>query len=140
MSLVTRLIYKRRSPVLGRVAKELLALYGVEFPAGVTVGKRLQVPHRGFGLVVHQTTVIGDDVTLYHGVTIGRADAGRPDSAMESIQIHDGVTVYPGAKIICKAGTLVVGAGAVIGANAVVTHSVPAGETWAGVPARRVGQ
>lgn len=139
MSLVTRLIYARRGP-FRRLTRELLALYGVEVPAEVEIGPRLYVPHRGFGVVIHPRTTIGEHVTIYHGVTIGRGDPWVPqsDSLMERIVIEDEVKLCPGAKVICSRGTLVVRAGTVVGANAVLTQSTGPNEVWAGVPARRI--
>ncbi len=139
MSLISRLIYARRGP-FRRITKELLALYGVEVPAAVQIGSGLRVLHRGFGTVIHPNTIIGDNVTLYHGVTIGRGDpwVGSADTEMIGIVIEDGVTICPGAKIICSRGTLTVGRGTVIGANAVLTGSTGAREIWAGSPARKI--
>ncbi|MFE9422309.1 serine O-acetyltransferase [Kitasatospora sp. NPDC006697] len=141
MSLVTSLIYRRRHPVLGRLMRELLALYGMEVPPAAEIGPGLQVFHRGFGTVLHPFTTLGADVTLYNGVTIGRADPWVPQqrSAMERVVLEDGVVVCAGAKIVCKHGVLTVGAGTVVGANAVLTRSTGRNEIWAGVPARRVG-
>jgi serine O-acetyltransferase len=142
MSLVTSLIYRRRHPVFGRVMRELLALYGMEVPPAAEIGPGLRVYHRGFGTVLHPYTTLGADVTLYNGVTIGRADPWVPQrrSAMERVVLEDGVVVCAGAKIICKSGVLRVGAGTVVGANAVLTRSTGPNEIWAGVPARLVGR
>ncbi|WP_441245813.1 serine O-acetyltransferase [Kitasatospora sp. McL0602] len=142
MSLVTSLIYRRRHPLFGRLVQEALALYGMEVPAAVEVGPGLTVFHRGFGTVLHPYTTLGADVTLYNGVTIGRADPWVPQqqSPMRRVVLEDGVVVCAGARIICGAGTLTVGAGTIVGANAVLNRSTGAGEIWAGVPARLVGQ
>ncbi|MDH6140682.1 MULTISPECIES: serine O-acetyltransferase [Kitasatospora] len=142
MSLVTSLIYRRRHPVFGRLLRELLALYGVEVPPAAEIGPGLRVYHRGFGTVLHPYTTLGAGVTLYNGVTIGRADPWVPQqhSAMERVVLEDGVVVCAGAKIICKRGVLTVGAGTVVGANAVLTCSTGPNEIWAGVPARLVGR
>jgi serine O-acetyltransferase len=141
MSLAARLVYLRDRPGLRRIVKELLALYGMEVPPGVRVGPGLRVMHRGFGTVVHPGVTLGADVTLYHGVTIGRADPWLPGehSALQRIVLEDGVVVCPGAVVLGKAGVLTVGRGTVVGANAVLTQSTGAQEIWAGVPARRVG-
>lgn len=106
MSLVTSLIYRRRHPVFGRLLRELLALYGVEVPPAAEIGPGLRVYHRGFGTVLHPYTTLGAGVTLYNGVTIGRADPWVPQqhSAMERVVLEDGVVVCAGAKIICKRG------------------------------------
>ncbi|MFI6445381.1 serine O-acetyltransferase [Kitasatospora sp. NPDC050543] len=141
MSLMTSLIYRRRHRVLGRLVQELLALYGMEVPAAAEIGPGLAVFHRGFGTVLHPFTTLGADVTLYNGVTIGRADPWVPQelSRMRRVVLEDGVVVCAGAKVICKEGVLTVGAGTVIGANAVLTRSTGPGEIWAGAPARRIG-
>ncbi len=140
MSHLDRLIRARRGP-FWRAARELLSLYGIEIPAHVEIGSGLQVMHRGFGVVLHPRTVIGNDVTIYHGVTIGRGDVWVPEleSPLEGFIIEDDVIICAGAKIVCARGFLTVGRGAVVGANAVVTKSVPSGEIWAGCPARKIG-
>ncbi|WP_073808177.1 serine O-acetyltransferase [Kitasatospora sp. CB01950] len=141
MSLVTSLIYRRRSRLFGRLVQEALALYGMEVPAAAEIGPGLLVFHRGFGTVLHPFTTLGANVTLYNGVTVGRADPWVPqeESAMRRVVLEDGVVVCAGAKIVCKSGVLTVGAGTIIGANAVLTRSTGADEIWAGAPARRVG-
>ncbi|MFC1435927.1 serine O-acetyltransferase [Streptacidiphilus sp. N1-3] len=141
MSLVASLIQRRRHPLLRRAVQEALALYGVEVPAAVEIGTGLKVFHRGFGLVMHPWTTIGDDVTLYNGVTIGRADPWVPQqrSLMERIVVEDGAVLCSGAKVLCKQGVLTVGRGTVVGANAVLTRSTGPWEIWAGAPARQVG-
>ncbi len=141
MSLVTALIYRRRSRLLGRLVQEALALYGMEVPAAAEIGPGLRVFHRGFGTVLHPYTTLGADVTLYNGVTIGRADPWVPQqrSAMRRVVLEDGVLVCAGAKIVCKTGILTVGAGTIVGANAVLTTSTGPNEIWAGIPARRIG-
>jgi serine O-acetyltransferase len=140
-SLVVRLIYSRRGPVR-RIAKEVLALYGVEVPAAVTIGTGLRVLHRGFGMVIHPSTVIGDRVTIYHGVTIGRADAWVPSHQSTSGRavIEDDVVICAGATIIAGEGGVRIGRGSVIGANAVVITDTGEYEIWGGVPARKIGQ
>jgi serine O-acetyltransferase len=141
MSLATRLVYLRDRPGLRRVVKELLALYGMEVPPGVRVGPGLRVLHRGFGTVIHPGVTIGANVTLYHGVTIGRADPWAPGdlSPLQRIVLEEDVVVCPGAVILGKTGVVTVGRGTIVGANAVLTSSTGPDEVWAGVPARRIG-
>jgi serine O-acetyltransferase len=102
MSLITRLVGLRRHPLLSRAAKEVLALYGVEFPAAVQVGAGLKVMHRGFGTVIHPSTRIGSNVTIYQGVTIGRGDPWVPgdQSPAGGVVLEYDVVLCAGAKII----------------------------------------
>ena len=138
----SRLLYARRWPLLGGLAYRLLKLLGTEVPRAVQIGEGVTLVHGAFGLVVHPHTRIGDRVKLYPGVTLGRADIHVPieDSAFEAIEIGDDVILSPGAKVLCKEGVLKVGAGSVVGANAVLLESTGENEIWAGIPARKVGQ
>lgn len=123
-----------------RPVKEILALYGVEVPAAVTVGRDLRVMHRGFGTVIHPSTVIGDRVTIYQGVTIGRADPWIDGhrSGSGTAAIEDDVVLCAGAKIIAGRDGIRVGRGTIVGANAVLTKSTGPNEIWAGAPARKI--
>ena len=142
MDLYTRLVYARRWPVLGRLAYYLLKLLGVELPRSVPVGEGFELAHGGFGVVIHSRAQIGKRVKVYPGVTLGRADIYRPAerSRFEGIVIEDDVILCPGAKVLCKEGTLRVGRGSVIGANAVLLQSTGENEIWTGMPAQRVGE
>lgn len=137
MDLVNRLVNKRHLPIV----RELIALLGMEIPRDAQIGDNFRILHRGFGTVIHPNTVIGRDVTVFHGVTLGRADAWRPmsDSHMRGFSIGDGAVLCTGAKILCKSGTLSVGRGTIIAANAVLVESTGENEIWAGIPARKVG-
>jgi serine O-acetyltransferase len=101
---------------------------GIDLPCETQVGRRLVIEHFG-GIVVSGDTVIGDDVTLRHGVTLGLRRTGVPGAPV----IGHGVDIGAGAKIL---GPVHIGDGAVIGANAVVLSDVPAGKLAVGVPAR----
>lgn len=124
------------------LAFRALKLLGVEFPAGVVRGQRLRLAHGAVGLVVHPAVEFGDDVKLYQGVTLGRSDVHLPSSVSKpggGIIIGDRVVIGAGAVVLFRSGHILkVGDDAVIGANAVVLADVPAGEAWAGNPARRV--
>lgn len=139
--LYTRLVYARRSPLVGRLAYYALKLLGVEIPRSVEIGANLTLEHGAFGTVIHSSTQIGAGVKLYPGVTVGRADIYRPahQSAFERVVIEDQVILSPGCKVLGKDGVLRVGRGTVIGANAVLLESTGENEIWAGIPARKVG-
>ncbi len=106
-------------------------LTGIEIHPGAVIGRRFFVDH-GTGVVIGETAEIGDDVTLYQGVTLG----GRTlDDGKRHPTLEDGVVVGAGAKIL---GPFTVGDLARVGSNAVVLDAVPAGATVVGVPARVV--
>jgi serine O-acetyltransferase len=104
-------------------------LTGIEIHPGATIGRRFFIDH-GMGVVVGETAEIGDDCTLYHGVTLGGTswNKGKRHPTLEK-----GVVVGAGAKIL---GPITIGEGARIGSNAVVIKEVPAGATAIGIPAR----
>lgn len=137
MPLMEYLVYRRRS----RLARELMLLYGLDVPAEVSIGPGLILQHRAMGTVVHPQTQIGAGVTIYHQVTIGRADAhvDRALSPMGHIEIDDGAILYPGAKILGGPGVTRIGRGTIVAANAVVTRSTGDNEIWGGIPARLIG-
>ncbi|ALJ21171.1 serine O-acetyltransferase EpsC [Microbacterium sp. No. 7] len=104
-------------------------LTGIEIHPGATIGRRFFIDH-GMGVVIGETAEVGDDVMLYHGVTLG----GRTrDAGKRHPTLGDGVAVGAGAKIL---GPIVIGAGSAIGANAVVTHDAPEDSVLTGVPAK----
>jgi len=140
----TALVYTRQSQFrfVGKLAYYLLKLLGAEIPVSVKVGPDFILEHGGFGVVIHSKAVIGARVHVYPGVTVGRADIYR--SSMQSrfagIVIEDDVVLSPGCRVLCKEGTLRVGRGTVVGANAVLLQSTGENEIWAGLPARCVGK
>ena len=105
--------------------------YGIELPYCVQLGRRVIFEHQG-AVVIHGNAVIGDDCVIRQGVTLGNRYLDRPFDAPE---LGKRVNVGAGAKIL---GRVVVGDDAVIGANAVVLHDVPAGATVVGIPARQI--
>ena len=104
---------------------------GIEIHPGASIGRRLFIDH-GTGGVIGETAIIGDDVTLYQGVTLGGTSLhqGKRHPTLEN-----GVIVGAGAQVL---GPITVGAEARVGANAVVLSDVPAGATMVGIPARAV--
>ena len=125
-------LHGRGHALAARVFSQLVRLFtGVEIHPGAEVGRRFFIDH-GMGVVVGETAVIGDDVTCYHGVTLG-GDSPRREKRHPTVE--DGVTLGANATLI---GPITVGEGATVGAGAVVTEDVPAGATVAGNPARRI--
>lgn len=142
MSIPNVLVSARRLPLIGILAYYALKLLGVEIPRSVRIGPGFDLVHGGVGVVIHPRTLIGSSVKIYPGVTLGRADVHLPasQSKFEGIEIGDEAILAPGSKVLCKEGVLHVGRGTVLGANAVLLESTGEGETWAGLPARKVGQ
>ncbi|HEY3301817.1 MAG TPA: serine O-acetyltransferase [Methylophilaceae bacterium] len=108
-------------------------LTGIEIHPGATIGRRVFIDH-GMGVVIGETAVIGDDCTLYHGVTLGGTswNKGKRHPTLEQ-----GVVIGAGAKVL---GPITVGKGAKIGSNAVVVKDVPENATAVGIPARILDQ
>ena len=104
-------------------------LTGIEIHPGASIGRRFFIDH-GMGVVIGETAEIGDDCTLYHGVTLGGTSWNK---GKRHPTLGKGVVVGAGAKIL---GPILVGEGARIGSNAVVVKEVPAGATAIGIPAR----
>jgi serine O-acetyltransferase len=107
-------------------------LTGIEIHPGAQLGRRLLIDH-GMGVVIGETAVVGDNVTLYQNVTLGGVslNPGKRHPTLE-----DDVVIGAGAAVL---GPFTVGRGARIGSNAVVLREVPPGATMVGVPARQVG-
>lgn len=106
-------------------------LTGIEIHPAAKIGRRVFIDH-GMGCVIGETAEVGDDVTLYHGVTLGGVSLDR---VKRHPTIGNRVIVGSGAQVL---GPITVGEGAMIGANAVVLADVPAGVTMVGIPARQV--
>lgn len=106
-------------------------LTGIEIHPGATIGRRFFIDH-GMGVVIGETAIVGDNVTLYQGVTLGGTSWNK---GKRHPTLGDGVIVGAGAKIL---GPFTVGAGAKVGSNAVVTKEVPAGATVVGIPGKVV--
>jgi serine O-acetyltransferase len=105
------------------------AVTGVEIHPGATIGRRLFIDH-GMGVVVGETAVVGDDVVLFHGATLGGKTMKR---GKRHPTVGNDVVIGAGAKVL---GPVWIGDGAQVGANAVVLRDVPAGAVAVGVPAQ----
>ncbi|MFF1541198.1 serine O-acetyltransferase EpsC [Microbacterium sp. NPDC058269] len=127
---VSHALWRRRLRLLARAGSQASRwLTGIEIHPGARIGRRFFIDH-GMGVVIGETAVVGDDVMLYHGVTLG----GRTrTSGKRHPTLGDGVAVGAGAKIL---GPVTIGAGSVVGANAVVTRDAPADSVLVGVPAK----
>jgi serine O-acetyltransferase len=127
---VAHWLWNARLRWLGRMLSQIgRFLTGIEIHPGATIGRRFFIDH-GMGVVIGETAEVGDDCTLYHGVTLGGTtwNKGKRHPTLER-----GVVVGAGAKIL---GPIVIGEGAKIGSNAVVIKDVPPGATAMGIPAR----
>lgn len=129
---VSHWFWKRKFWFLGRLTSHLGRFCtGIEIHPGATIGKGLFIDH-GMGVVIGETAEIGENVTLYHGVTLGGV-------SWEKVKRHptlqDNVVIGSGAKIL---GPFTVGKGSKIGSNSVVVKEVPPNSTVVGIPGRVV--
>jgi serine O-acetyltransferase len=116
---------------LGRFISHIArGLTGIEIHPGATIGRRVFIDH-GFGVVIGETAEIGDDCTIYQGVTLGGTSLSK--GAKRHPTLGRGVIIGAGAKVL---GAFTVGEGAKVGSNAVVVKEVPPGATAVGNPAR----
>lgn len=123
-------LYRRRLRSIARIVSHISRFVtGIEIHPGAKIGRRLFIDH-GMGVVIGETAEIGDDVLIYHGVTLGGL-SGNPGKRHPTI--GSDVAIGAGAQVL---GPIAVGDGARIGANAVVTRDVPADCTVVGIPAR----
>jgi serine O-acetyltransferase len=125
--------WRRKWYLLGRFLSHIgRFLTGIEIHPGAVIGKCFFIDH-AMGVVVGETAIIGDGVTLYQGVTLGGISRNK---GKRHPTLEDGVIVGAGAQVL---GPITIGAGARIGANAVVLKDVEPGTTMVGIPARAVG-
>lgn len=125
-------LYRKKLKFLARLISQISRFFtGVEIHPSAKIGKRLFIDH-GMGVVIGETTIIGDDCTLYQGVTLG--GTGK-DSGKRHPTLGNNVLVGCGAKIL---GPFYVGDNVKIAANAVVLQSIPNNATAVGVPAKIV--
>jgi serine O-acetyltransferase len=123
-------LWKLKLRILARVVSNWAKFWtGIEIHPGATIGRRLVIDH-GVGIVIGETAIIGDDVLMYHGVTLGGKTL---DPVKRHPTVGNKVTLGAGAKLI---GNITIGDGCAVGANAVVTKSMPAGTVAVGFNAR----
>lgn len=120
---------------LGRFTSHLARLLtGIEIHPGATIGRRVFIDH-GFGVVIGETAEIGDECTIYQGVTLGGTSLSK--GAKRHPTLERGVIVGAGAQVL---GGFTIGAEAKIGSNSVVVKAVPAGATAVGNPAHLISK
>lgn len=129
---ITHFLYKKRFFFLARLISQISRFFtGIEIHPGATIGKGLFIDH-GMGVVIGETAEIGDDVTLYHGVTLG--GTGK-DKGKRHPTVGNNVVIGAGAKVL---GPIYIGDDSKIGSNSVVLKDVPKGATAVGIPARNI--
>ena len=129
---IAHCLWRWRLKLLARVLAQLTRwLTGIEIHPGATIGNRFFIDH-GMGVVIGETAEIGDDCTLYHGVTLGGTSW---EKAKRHPTLGKNVVVGAGAKIL---GPITIGDDARVGSNSVVVKDVPAGATVVGIPGRIV--
>ncbi len=111
------------------ISQAMRSVTGIEIHPGATIGDRFFIDH-GMGVVIGETAEVGDDVMLYHGVTLGGRSLAR---VKRHPTVGDGVTIGAGARVL---GPVEIGSKAQIGANAVVVKDVPDGAVATGIPAK----
>jgi serine O-acetyltransferase len=121
-------LWKHRLRTLARFSSQVVRfLFGIEIHPGAQIGQRLFIDH-GLGIIIGETSIVGDDCTLYQGVTLG--GTGK-ESGKRHPTLRNGVFVGAGAKIL---GNITIGENCRVGAGSVVLHNVPDNSTIVGVP------
>ena len=129
---ISHFLYKRKLFFLARLISQIARFFtGIEIHPGATIGKGLVIDH-GMGVVIGETAEIGDNVLIYHGVTLG--GTGK-DKGKRHPTVEDNVTIGAGAKVL---GPIRIGKNSKIGANSVVLKEVPEGATAVGIPAKNI--
>lgn len=122
--------YRRRMRFFARVISQMSRFFtNIEIHPGATIGRRFFIDH-GAGVVIGETSIIGDDVLMYHQVTLGGTSLSK---TKRHPTIGNNVLLGMGAKVL---GNITIGDGARIGANSVVTRDVPPNTTVVGIPGR----
>ena len=129
---ISHFFYKHKRFFIARLISQLSRFCtGIEIHPGATIGKGLFIDH-GMGVVIGETAEIGDDVTIYHGVTLGGTGKHK---GKRHPTIGNNVLIGTGAKVL---GPITIGNNAKIGANSVVLHNVPNGATAVGIRAKNI--
>ena len=133
---VARWCYLHQIPCIPRLIHMMnFVLFGAIVPAECSIGPGTRLHHHALSTVIHPDTVIGRDCNIYNQVVIGGGHDG-PDGPPVRLVIGDRVNISAGAKVLCKSGTLTIGDGSTVAANAVVLSDVPPNSLAIGIPAR----
>ena len=129
---VAHSLYNRKHFFIARLISQISRfLSGIEIHPGAQIGRRFFIDH-GMGIVIGETAEIGDDVMLFHQVTLG--GTGK-DKGKRHPTVENNVIISAGVKVL---GPIVIGENSKIGANAVVLHDIPKNATAVGIPAKVV--
>ena len=136
---IANFFYLAKLDLVARIISQTIRFFtGIEIHPGASIGKNLFIDH-GMGVVIGETSTIGDNVTIYHAVTLGGISPSIDSDLQRNEKRHptigNDVVIGSGAQII---GPIVVGEGARIAANAVVVNDVPDNTTMVGVPAKAI--
>jgi serine O-acetyltransferase len=127
---ISHFLYKRKRFLIARlISEKAKRKTGIEIHPGATIGKNLFIDH-GMGVVIGETCIIGDNVTLFHGVTLG--GTGK-EKGKRHPTIGNNVFIGSGAKIL---GNITIGNSVKIGANSVILESIPDNVTVVGIPGK----
>ena len=137
--IIANFFWKGKFYLLARIISQFSRfLTGIEIHPGATIGKNFFIDH-GMAVVIGETSIIGDNVTLYHSVTLGGISPSVNSDNQRGLKRHptlkDNVVIGSGAQIL---GPIVVEENASVGANAVVTHNVPKNAIMVGIPAKNI--
>ena len=129
---ISHYLYINKLFFLARLISQISRFFtGIEIHPGAKIGRGLVIDH-GMGVVIGETAEIGDDVLLYHGVTLG--GTGK-DKGKRHPTVGNNVVIGAGAKVL---GPIYIGSNSKIGANSVVLNNVPEGATAVGIPAKNI--
>ncbi|WP_440930054.1 serine O-acetyltransferase EpsC [Candidatus Pelagibacter sp.] len=137
---IANFFYQAKFDLIARIFSQFSRfLTGIEIHPGADIGKNLFIDH-GMGVVIGETSKIGNNVTIYHNVTLGGVAPSINSNEQRNTKRHptleDNVVVGSGAQVL---GPIIIGKNSLIGSNAVVTKDVPEKSIMAGIPATKVG-
>jgi len=137
---IANFFYQAKFDLIARIFSQFSRfLTGIEIHPGADIGKNLFIDH-GMGVVIGETSKIGNNVTIYHNVTLGGVAPSINSNDQRNTKRHptleDNVVVGSGAQVL---GPIIIGKNSLIGSNAVVTKDVPEKSIMAGIPATKVG-